>query len=115
MSITRVRSIGNDRVILKNLTRGLRDRLFRAGHEVETDGHGSPSIRFEETDGDIMENASLVGLLVFLANQGVAFEQDFKQTFPPSYALQYLRERGLYKGKILACGYDGHAWVFEEI
>jgi hypothetical protein len=57
----------------------------------------------------------LISLLIFLANNGVAFAADYKQTYPPSYAMKALRENGLYDGKIIECGFDGQKWIYNQI
>ena len=115
MIMTRVPLILNDRVRLVNLTARLRDLLAENGFEVVPDGNGHPSVKFEDTDTDLLENKSLVSVLVFLAEHGVAFSRDFKQTYPPSYAMQEIRAKGLYNGKIIGCGFNGKEWVYEEI
>jgi hypothetical protein len=115
MVITRVPLIMSDRVRLVNLTAKLRDLLLENGFEVVPDGYGHPSVKFEKLTTHVLENESLISVLVFLAEHGVAFERDYKQTYPPSHTMQMIRDNGLYKGKIIGCGYDGKEWLFGEI
>ncbi|MBU1418347.1 MAG: hypothetical protein KKI15_07660 [Proteobacteria bacterium] len=115
MTHTRIPLILNDKIRLKNLTAKLRDLLLESGFEVVPDGYGYPAVKFEKTETHALENKSLVSALVFLAKQGVAFETDYKQTFPPSQTINMIREKGLYKGKFIACSYTGSEWKYEKI
>jgi hypothetical protein len=115
MAITRVPLILEDKVRLINLTADLRDKLIAAGFEVIPDGYGYPSVKYEPVKENITLNQSLISLLSYLAGQGVAFERDHKQAYPPSYAIQHLREHGLYKGEIIICGFNGSDWEYEVL
>jgi hypothetical protein len=115
MVITRIPLIMSDRIRLVNLTARLRDLLVENGFEVVPDGYGHPSVKFEKLTTHVLENYSLVSALVFLAEHGVAFERDYKQTYPPAHTMNMIREHGLYEGKFLACGFNGKEWVFEEM
>lgn len=104
-----------NRVRLVDLTSSLRDKLVQNGFQVVPDGCGHPSVLFDKEPINIIENHSLINLLTFLANNGVAFAGDYTQTYPPSYAMKTLREKGLYEGKIIECGFDGQKWMYNEI
>lgn len=114
MAETRVEIILDGMVRLKNLTAKLRDNLIANGFEVIPDGTGHPAVKFNEELKNHTEGDSLAAVLVFLAKNGAAFATDPKQVGSPAYAIELLREQGLYQGNFKTCAYDGHNWIFSE-
>ena len=111
--VTKVTLIMDCNVRLKDLTSSLRDKLLMEGFEVVPDGHGNPSIKFDLEPKPVLENQSLIKVISFLANNGVAFSRDYTQMYSPAYTIELLRNNNFYKGNIILCGYNGEEWVYE--
>jgi hypothetical protein len=106
--ITHVVIILEDRVRLKYLTRSLLNKLKNAGFQVEPDGHGNPSVKFNTED-----EKSLESIFIWLAQNGVAFQADPKDIASPASIMHRLKESKIYNGAYKECSFNGN-WVYTE-
>jgi hypothetical protein len=102
-------------VRLEGLTRELREAVAQRGLYVTRDFWSGPEIRFDPLPADVAANDELVRILTTLAALGFAFLTDHRQGWCPEDVLLHLRERGLFQGPFLACGFDGSRWHVREV
>lgn len=84
------------------------------GISIVPDGLGFPAIEFKANDKSLLENDEFIELVKILVIEGVAFCRDYKEAFPPSYAVEELKNSGFISDKITICGYDGKKWLYEQ-
>jgi len=96
-----------DYLHVRGARKRLKEALRQAGFECFVDGDRCFSVRFDPQAGPTPDNTSLVKLMLFLNEWGVAFSEDYKTWWSPADIMRELQKKGILKGSFRSSGW----WV----
>lgn len=97
------------------LSDAARDNLAKQGFAIETDASGYPAIRFKDSGGSLLSNASFVEAFRRLNQAGIAFGEDFTQDWSPAEVMRELQKLGQITESFTALAWRGQDSWFTTV